>query len=106
VSASLLTAAGRACSNQIVDVLLWLRSAAFTNARHEADKEHEGCPTAAPGPSGGRPLFFKNVRVRGRHRDVEESASAPVAWRQVLGSPWAYAMYEMNSRRLPSGSRK
>ena len=54
--------------NQIVDVFPWLRSAAFRNARHEADKEHEGCPTAAPVPRGGRPLFT-NVPVRRRHSD-------------------------------------
>ena len=41
-------------------------------------------PPQPPVPCGGRPLFFMNVRVRRRHRDLEGSASAVgVAGRQV-----------------------
>ena len=123
VSASLLTAVGRACCNQIVDVIPWLRSSAFTfrNARHEADKEHEGCPTAAPGPVRWAALALKNVRARRRHRDLEGSASAAVVgdrcavvlpdWTRpqlVCGDQPAMARWRLVSRpvRVPGRSER
>jgi hypothetical protein len=96
VSAGLLTAAGRASSNQIGDnAFPWLRFTAFRNAQPEADKEHEGCPTALPGPVRWVALVFTTSEFAVGIATRRDQQAPAVAGRQVCGSPW-------DLRRLPT----
>jgi hypothetical protein len=111
VSAGLRTAAGRACSNQIVDASDGC-SAAFRNARHEADNEHEGCPTAAPvvlfpiasrlSPQQprGRCCCFSWSSARSRSQSAGRASQyAPGGWGSVGG-----ARPRFRGRSLSGGS--
>ena len=71
----------RTGSNRIGDAFPWLRSAAFRNAWDEADKDHEGCPTAAPGPVRWAALVFQE-RPGSPLASRPGSARAAVAGRQ------------------------
>ena len=87
VSASLLTAAERFCSTRssLYSDGCALQRLGTPGMGHIASTRV--VPPQPPVPCGGPPLLFGNVRVRRRHRDLERSASAVVAGRQVCGSP-------------------
>ena len=59
VSAALLTPVGRARSNQIGDAYPWRALQRLGTPGMRQIREHEGCPTALPGPARWAALVFK-----------------------------------------------